>query len=142
MVCMIGFFNEMEILEVEINVKTKVNMMLETLLDSFKQFKLDYSMNKLVNLLKLMRELHRVEGILKDKKSVHMVVNSLNSFTKKKKNKNGNTQKKRKESSRARKIRAKGRTSVYFVERKVGLSFSDEDFILENLYSSFINSFI
>ena len=140
MVCMIGFFNEMEILEVEINVKTKVNMMLETLLDSFKQFKLDYSMN-MVNLLKLMRELHRVEGILKDQKSVHMVVNSLNSSTKKKKNKNGNIKKKKK-SSRARKIRAKGRTSVYFVERKVGLSFSDEDFILENLYSSFINSFI
>ena len=141
MVCMIGFFNEMEILEVEINVKTKVNMMLETLLDSFKQFKLDYSMNKLVNLLKLIRELHRVEGILKDQKSVHMVVNSLNSSTKKKKNKNGNIKKKKK-SSRARKIRAKGRTSVYFVERKVGLSFSNEDFILENLYSSFINSFI
>ena len=140
MVCMIGFFNEMEILEVEINVKTKVDMMLETLLDSFKQFKLDYSMN-MVNLLKLMRELHRVEGILKDQKSVHMVVNSLNSSTKKKKNKNGNIKKKKK-SSRARKIRAKGRTSVYFVERKVGLSFSDEDFILENLYSSFINSFI
>ena len=117
MVCMIGFFNEMEILEVEINVKTKVDMMLETLLDSFKQFKLDYSMN-MVNLLKLMRELHRVEGILKDQKSVHMVVNSLNSFTKKKKNKNGNTQKKKKKKFKGKENKSKGKDKCLFCGKK------------------------
>ena len=45
---MIALFNEMEILGAEINGETQVNMILETLLDSFNQFKLNYNMNKLM----------------------------------------------------------------------------------------------
>ena len=48
MICMIELFNEMEILGVEIDGETQVDMVLETLLDSFKQFKLNYNMNKMV----------------------------------------------------------------------------------------------
>ncbi|RVX11310.1 hypothetical protein CK203_019750 [Vitis vinifera] len=50
----------------EIDEEMLVNMILEVLPDSFKQFKLNYTMNKLMmNLPKLMSEFHMVEGILK-----------------------------------------------------------------------------
>ena len=58
LICMIGLFNKMKILRAEIDGETQVNMVLETLPDSFNQFKLDYNMNKMVmSLPKLMREL-------------------------------------------------------------------------------------
>ena len=38
----------MGILRAKINGETKVDMILETLLDSFKQFKLNYSMDKIL----------------------------------------------------------------------------------------------
>lgn len=41
-------FNKMGIPRAKINGETKVNMILETLLDSFKQFKLNYSMDKIL----------------------------------------------------------------------------------------------
>ena len=57
-ICMIKFFNEIKILGTKIDGETQVDMVLETLLDSFKQFKLNYSINKMVvTLTKLMREL-------------------------------------------------------------------------------------
>ena len=48
MIRMIAFFNKMEILGAKIDRETQVNMILETLTDSFKQFKLNYTMNKLM----------------------------------------------------------------------------------------------
>lgn len=58
MICMIKLFNEMEIFGAKINRENRVDMVLETLLNSFGQFKLNYAMNKLViSLLELMREL-------------------------------------------------------------------------------------
>ena len=48
----------MMILRVEINEETKVDMVLETLPTFFRQFELNYTINKLViSLLELMREL-------------------------------------------------------------------------------------
>ena len=44
---MVSLFNKMKILKVELDVETKVNMILETL-DSFKQFKHNYSINKML----------------------------------------------------------------------------------------------
>ena len=58
MICMIELFNEMKILGAEIDGETQVDLVLETVLNSFKQFKLNYNMNKMVmGLTKLMREL-------------------------------------------------------------------------------------
>lgn len=58
MICMIKLFNEIEIFGLEINRENQVDMVLETLLNSFGQFKLNYAMNKLViSLLELMIEL-------------------------------------------------------------------------------------
>ena len=55
----IKLFNKMEILEAEINEETQVDMVLETLVDSFKQFKLNYYMTKMATSLnELIRELH------------------------------------------------------------------------------------
>ena len=48
MVCMIRIFNKMEILRTEIDGETQVNMVLEALSNYFKQFKLNYNMNKMV----------------------------------------------------------------------------------------------
>lgn len=45
---MVSLFNKMKILKVELDVETKVNMILETFLDSFKQFKHNYSINKML----------------------------------------------------------------------------------------------
>ena len=72
---MISFLNEMEILGVEIDGEAKVDIILKTLSDSFRWFKLNYSMNKmLMNLPKLMRILHMAKRILKDQRDDHMEV--------------------------------------------------------------------
>ncbi|KAL6340400.1 hypothetical protein AAG906_006055 [Vitis piasezkii] len=77
MISMIKLLNEMEILEAKINEETKVDMVLKTSSASFRQFKLNYTMNKL---------------ILKDQKVIHMEVNgSLTSSNKKKKKKGKNS---------------------------------------------------
>ena len=63
----IAFINKMEILRAEIDGENKVDMIPKTLLDSFRQFKLNYTMSKLmVNLFELMRKLQTAKGILKD----------------------------------------------------------------------------
>ena len=88
MILMIRLFKKIKILRVVIVGKTQVDMVLETLLDSFKQFKLNYSMNKMVmNLTELRRELQTTEGILKDQRGIHiMVKGSLGFSSQKKKN--------------------------------------------------------
>ena len=43
MICMITFFNEMEILEAKIDDEAKVDMILKTMYDFFNQFKLNYT---------------------------------------------------------------------------------------------------
>ena len=48
MIKMINLFNEMEILRVENNGETNIDMVLETLPASFSQFKLNYSMNRMI----------------------------------------------------------------------------------------------
>lgn len=62
---MIGVFNKIEILIAEIDGETQIDMILETLPDFFKQFKLNY--NKLMmSLEKLLKEHQMVKGILKE----------------------------------------------------------------------------
>lgn len=56
MINMIILFNEMKILGVDIDGQIEVDMVLETFLDSFRQFKLNYTMDKLMmSLLELIR---------------------------------------------------------------------------------------
>ena len=67
MIRLIALFNEMEILGAEIDRESMVDMILDTLQNSFKQFKLNYSMNKLkMSLPKLMKEIQMAKGLLKD----------------------------------------------------------------------------
>ena len=47
MMLIISYLNKMEILGSKINEETKIDMILETLPESFESFKLNYSMNKL-----------------------------------------------------------------------------------------------
>ena len=54
----IALLNDMEIMWALIDEETQVDIVLETLSDSFNTFKLNYSMNKLsYNLTELMKEL-------------------------------------------------------------------------------------
>ena len=58
MICIIELFNEMEIFGVEIDIETQIDIVLKTLPNSFKEFKLNYFINKLMmSLTKLLREL-------------------------------------------------------------------------------------
>ena len=62
-------------------------MVLEALLDYFKQFQLNYNMNKiLMSLLKLIRELQMVERIFKDQKGIHMTMKHSSGSSNQKKN--------------------------------------------------------
>ena len=75
MICIIELFNEIEIFGVEIDRETQVDMVIETLPNSFKQFKLNYFMNKLMmSLTKLLRERKMTQGILKDQRGIHMKI--------------------------------------------------------------------
>ena len=69
MMLIISHLNEMEILGSEIDRETKLDMILETLPESFDTFKLNYSMNKLeYTVTELMKELHTTEGLTKRKR--------------------------------------------------------------------------
>ena len=71
---MIAHLNELEILGAEIDGKTQVDIVLMSLLDSFKNYRLNYTMIKRsYSLVKLLKELHAAEGIIGHKKSVHMM---------------------------------------------------------------------
>ena len=70
MMLIISYLNEMEILGSEIDRETKIDMILETLPQSFDTFKLNYSMNKLEYIVtELMKELRTAEGLTKKKKT-------------------------------------------------------------------------
>ena len=68
---MIGHLNELEILGVEIDGESQVDIVLMSLPESFKSFRLNYSMNKgSYSLAELLKELQTTEGILGHTKSV------------------------------------------------------------------------
>ncbi|KAL5560427.1 hypothetical protein UlMin_036638 [Ulmus minor] len=80
-------FNEAEIHGSSIDQQTQVDMILETLPDSFIPFKTNYVLNKMdLNLTTLMTELQTFEGMIKSKGGeANMVVASSSSSKKKKK---------------------------------------------------------
>ena len=62
---MISNLNTLEVLGADIDGESQVDMILQSLLESFKEFRLNYNMNKKVyTLSELMNELVVVEGIL------------------------------------------------------------------------------
>ncbi|XP_065634810.1 uncharacterized protein LOC136069789 [Quercus suber] len=62
---MISNFNTLEVLGADINGESQVDMILQSLPESFKEFRLNYNMNKKIySLSKLMNELIVGEGIL------------------------------------------------------------------------------
>ena len=80
----IGLLNDMEIIGAEIDRETQVDMVLETLSNSF-DFKLNYSMNKLsYNLTELMKELQAAKALFsKDKNKgaeAHLAINKASIF--------------------------------------------------------------
>ncbi|KAL5538222.1 hypothetical protein UlMin_044541 [Ulmus minor] len=82
-------FNEAEIHGSSIDQQTQVDMILETLPDSFIPFKTNYVLNKMeLNLTALMNELQTFETMMKSKGGeANMVVASSSSSKKKKKRK-------------------------------------------------------
>lgn len=70
---MMDFLNKLEVLGVEIDTETHIDVILESLPDSFKNFKLNYNMNKTnLTMVELFSQLVAVEGIIKDQPSLHM----------------------------------------------------------------------
>ena len=62
---MISNLNTLEVLGVDIDGESQVDMILQSLPESFKEFRLNYNMNKKIySLSELMNELVAVEGIL------------------------------------------------------------------------------
>ena len=62
---MISNLNTLEVLGVDIDGESQVDMILQSLPESFKEFKLNYNINKKVySLSELMNELVAAEGIL------------------------------------------------------------------------------
>nr|XP_016489146.1 PREDICTED: uncharacterized protein LOC107809068 [Nicotiana tabacum] len=63
---MMSLLNELEVLGANIDKDTQVEMILQTLPDSFQQFRLNYNMNKMdLSLAKLLNELQSTETIIK-----------------------------------------------------------------------------
>ena len=66
---MMDYLNEVEIHGVQINDKTKINMVIESLPDTFKEFKVSYILNnKDITLIELMHELHAIEEFYHSRK--------------------------------------------------------------------------
>ena len=62
---MISHLNTLEVLGADIDGESQVDMILQSLLESFKEFRLNYNMNKnIYTLSKLMNELVAAKGIL------------------------------------------------------------------------------
>ena len=62
---MISYLNTLEVLGTDINGESQVDMILQSLLESYKEFRLNYNMNKKIyTLSELMNKLVAVEGIL------------------------------------------------------------------------------
>ena len=65
-----SYLNEMKILGSKINEEIKIDMILETLPESFDTFKGNYSMNKLEYIVtELVKEPHSAEGLTKRKRA-------------------------------------------------------------------------
>ncbi|KAH0716833.1 hypothetical protein KY290_013400 [Solanum tuberosum] len=63
---LMSYLNELEILGAEIDKESQVQMILQTLPDSFQQFRVKYNMNKMdMSLVKLLNELQAAETIIK-----------------------------------------------------------------------------
>ncbi|KAK9181230.1 hypothetical protein WN944_024367 [Citrus x changshan-huyou] len=66
---MMDYLNEVEIHGVQINDKTKITMVIESLPDTFKEFKVSYILNnKDMTLIELMHELHAIEEFYHSRK--------------------------------------------------------------------------
>ncbi|KAH9741143.1 hypothetical protein KPL70_002513 [Citrus sinensis] len=66
---MMDYLNEVEIHSVQINDKSKINMVIESLPDTFKEFKVSYILNnKDMTLIELMHELHAIEEFYHSRK--------------------------------------------------------------------------
>ena len=62
---MISNLNKLEVLGVDIDGESQVDMILQSLIELFKEFRLNYNMNKnIYSLSELMNELVATEGIL------------------------------------------------------------------------------
>ena len=62
---MISNLNKLEVLDVDIDGESQVDMILQSLTELFKEFRLNYNMNKnIYSLSELMNELVATEGIL------------------------------------------------------------------------------
>ena len=74
---MIECFNTAEILGAEIDAESQIDMILETLPESFNQFKLHFNMSKMdMTLSELMKKLQVAEGIVKPKAQAHFFQSS------------------------------------------------------------------
>ena len=66
---MMDYLIEVEIHGVQINDKTKINMVIESLPDTFKEFKVNYILNnKDMTLIELIHELHVIEEFYHSRK--------------------------------------------------------------------------
>ena len=66
---MVDFLNKTEIQLAQIDEETKINMVLESLLDVFNEFKVNYNLNKMrLAMVEFMNEMHANEEIYKYKK--------------------------------------------------------------------------
>ena len=70
MIKVIAYLNELEVLGAEIGCDTQIDMILNTLSDTFNQFKIDHEIcRKDYTLTGLMKDLQITENILKKNKS-------------------------------------------------------------------------
>ncbi|KAH0658290.1 hypothetical protein KY285_026837 [Solanum tuberosum] len=81
---LMSYLNELEILGAEIVKESQVEMILQTLPDSFQQFRLNYNMNKMdMSLVKLLNELQAAETIIKQQAPAAFLVDKAGtSFSK------------------------------------------------------------
>ena len=84
---MISHLNELEVLGAEVDGETQIDIVLMSLPESFNNFRLTYNMSKShYSLAELLKELQAVEGIIGQKRSLHVMEKS-SSFSAKKKGK-------------------------------------------------------
>ena len=87
--------NTLEILGDEIDTESQIDIILESLLDSFNQFKLNCSMNKTnFIILELLNALQVAKGIIKR----HLSINNVKKTSNSKRFSNGKTSEKKKSS--------------------------------------------
>ena len=85
---MIAHLKELEILGAKIDNESQVDIVLMSLLESFKNFHLNYSMSKgSYSLAELLKELQAAEGILGHAMSVQVMEKGSSSYAKNKKKK-------------------------------------------------------